>query len=60
MTFRERINRAVEDAIMRVLNNKIEDIISDEIEGRLDDICIEDYVEIDDMVDASIEEHMDD
>ena len=58
MTIQEQIARAVHDSLQNILTARISSMVEDEVTAQIEDICIEDYVDVD--VDEIVGEALDD
>lgn len=56
MTFSEQIVHAVHDSLQNILTARITGMVEDEVTTQLEDICIEDYVDVDEIVGEALDD----
>lgn len=55
MTIQEQIARAVHDSLQDILTARITSMVEDEVNAQIEDICIGDYVDVDDIVSEALD-----
>lgn len=55
MTIQEQISCAVRDSLQNILTARITSMVEDEVTAQLEDICIEDYVDVDEIVGEALD-----
>lgn len=55
MTIQEQIARAVHDSLQDILTARITSMVEDEVNTQIEDICIEDYVDVDEIVSEALD-----
>lgn len=55
MTIQEQIARAVHDSLQDILTARITSMVEDEVNTQIEDICIEDYVDVDEIVGEALD-----
>ena len=55
MTIQEQIARAVHDSLQDILTARIASMVEDEVNTQIEDICIEDYVDVDEIVGEALD-----
>ena len=56
MTIQEQISRAVRDSLQNILTARITGMVEDEVTAQLEDIRIEDYVDVDEIVGEALDD----
>ena len=56
MTIQEQIPRAVRDSLQNILTARITGMVEDEVTAQIEDICIEDYVDVDEIVSEALDD----
>lgn len=56
MTIQEQIARAVHDSLQDILTARITSMVEDEVNAQIEDICIEDYVDVDEIVGEALDD----
>lgn len=56
MTIQEQIARAVHDSLQDILTARITSMVEDEVNAQIGDICIEDYVDVDEIVGEALDD----
>lgn len=55
MTIQEQITRAVHDSLQDILTARITSMVEDEVNTQIEDICIGDYVDVDEIVGEALD-----
>lgn len=55
MTIQEQIARAVHDSLQNILTARITSMVEDEVTAQLENIPIEDYVDVDEIVGEALD-----
>lgn len=55
MTIQEQITRAVHDSLQDILTARITSMVEDEVNAQIEDICIEEYVDVDEIVGEALD-----
>ena len=56
MTIQEQIARAVHDSLQDILTARITSMVEDEVNAQIENICIEDYVDVDEIVGEALDD----
>lgn len=56
MTIQEQIARVVHDSLQDILTARITSMVEDEVNAQIEDICIEDYVDVDEIVGEALDD----
>lgn len=56
MTIQEQIARAVHDSLQDILTARITSMVEDEVNVQIENICIEDYVDVDEIVGEALDD----
>lgn len=56
MTIQEQIARAVHDSLQNILTARISSMVEDEVTAQIEGICIEDYVDVDEIVGEALDD----
>ena len=56
MTIQEQIARAVHDSLQDILTARITRMVEDEVNVQIENICIEDYVDVDEIVGEALDD----
>ena len=56
MTIQEQIARAVHDSLQNILTARISGMVEDEVTAQMSSICIEDYVDVDEIVGEALDD----
>lgn len=56
MTIQEQITHAVHDSIQNILTARLTSMVEDEVTAQLEDILIEDYVDVDEIVGEALDD----
>lgn len=55
MTIQEQISRAVHDSLQNILTARISSMVEDEVTAQIENICIEDYIDVDEIVGEALD-----
>lgn len=55
MPIQEQIARAVHDSLQDILTARITSMVEDEVNAQIEDICIGDYVDVDEIVSEALD-----
>ena len=55
MTLSEQIARAVQDSLQNILTARISSMVEDEVTTQIENICIEDYIHVDEIVGEALD-----
>lgn len=56
MSLSEQITHAVHDSLQNILTARISSMVEDEVTAQLEDILIEDYVDVDEIVGEALDD----
>ena len=56
MSLSEQIARAVHDSLQSILTARISSMVEDEVTAQIEDILIEDYVDVDEIVGEALDD----
>lgn len=56
MSLSEQITRAVHDSLQSILTARISSMVEDEVTAQIEDILIEDYVDVDEIVGEALDD----
>ena len=56
MTIQEQIARTVHDSLQNILTARISGMVEDEVTAQIEDIRIEDYVDVDEIVGEALDD----
>ena len=56
MTIQEQIARAVHGSLQNILTARISSMVEDEVTAQIEDIRIEDYVDVDEIVGEALDD----
>lgn len=56
MTLSEQVSRAVHDSLQNILTARIASMVEDEVTAQLENILVEDYIDVDEIVGEALDD----